>query len=122
MPRLAHTRYVCSAVRDVAITAMGVIPENVKLSELLDRMNRIIKELKEKLSDKIEEIAGVLFGLKDGGVILLVHPDPEAARRGYLHVIYGELSIGFRLPSRPDPEIVPKVLNILKGMAEEGAR
>lgn len=103
----------------MAITTMGVIPENVRLSKLLDR---IVKELKEKLSDKIEEIAGVLFGLKDGGVILLVHPGPGAARRGYLHVIYGELSVGFRLPSKPDPEIVPKVLNILKGIAEEGTR
>jgi len=59
-----EARYPLTVVRNVAITTMGVVLENIRLSELLDR---IIKELKEKLPDKITEIAGVLFGLKDYG-------------------------------------------------------
>jgi len=103
----------------MAIPTAGTIPEGLRLSALLDE---VVKKLKEGLPDKIEEIICIAFGLKEGGMIILVHPSPEAAKRGTLQVFYGRLGVAFRLPSHPDPEVLPKVLNILSEIVERGSQ
>mgnify|MGYP000285866594 CR=1 FL=1 len=101
----------------MAIPTSGIVPEGIRLSEML---SDIVKKLKEKLADEIEDIAAIAFGLKKGGLIVLVHASREAAKKGTLSVYYTDgLGIRHELPEKADPDLLPRVFDILKEIRGE---
>ena len=99
-----------------------LVPTEIMISEgvrLADVVHTLIKELKKRLSEKINDVVCLAFALTEGGLLVIMHPTEEALKKGTIIIRYAGAIGTTNPPSPPDTELMYEVQGVISKILEE---